>query len=414
MKQTIAILYAKIIKFFHRAMCWYKQSKFKHIISSFTRPVALRYKDLISDILEHSGRVDKLASTSAHAELRDVHLQLKELDKTLNFWISKGGFPDQMAIMLDESRKLTSRDISQLEQRLISRLDAERMISTSRHLGTTAQLQDLQWSATMQYLSSNTPTGMDPIICLARCKASYKQLLASGTLAPTRYYSKNLLSRLQLWADSLQSGIICLKGTVLARGISQGLAIELVESLRGKGAPVIWALNSRLKQYKPSPLTTVEILKHLALQIFQINPQIQRTNPVATATLYTARNEEEWFGVIAEALSGMQLLFIVFDLDLLDSTDGSGFDWPQAFTEFFERLRSKRCETILRISFISCKYASLSPFMMSGARKQSMDIVPISSRTQIQNITQSPSRKKKLAVSPRMTRESMKRQVILS
>jgi hypothetical protein len=47
MRHTVAMLYARIIKFFHRAMVWYMESKIKHMITSITRPIALRYKDLM-------------------------------------------------------------------------------------------------------------------------------------------------------------------------------------------------------------------------------------------------------------------------------------------------------------------------------------------------------------------------------
>ncbi|OBT88776.1 hypothetical protein VE02_02395 [Pseudogymnoascus sp. 03VT05] len=73
MRQTVSMLYARIIRFFHRAMMWYKESRFKHMLTAITRPAALRYKDLVADISDYVGRVDKLASSSANAELRDVH-----------------------------------------------------------------------------------------------------------------------------------------------------------------------------------------------------------------------------------------------------------------------------------------------------------------------------------------------------
>jgi hypothetical protein len=167
----------------------------------------------------------------------------------------------------------------------------------------------------------------------------------------------------------------------------------MVDLLRTKGAPVIWALNSRQKEH--NSLTRVEVLKHLVLQLFQINQDIQQSCPVTTAVLYTARDEEHWFRVMAEALSGMSAVFLIFDLDILDSADDRGFNWPHAFMDLFELLRRRNCQTILRISFISCNYTSSPPIPTGG--KYSMDIVPISSRAQIQNMTQSSSQKRKVA-----------------
>ena len=79
MKQAVAELYANIIQFFLRAQKWYQEGKIRHAIHSITRPVELRYNDLIEGIEECSSNLDKLAWAGSQAEQRDMHSEIKEL-----------------------------------------------------------------------------------------------------------------------------------------------------------------------------------------------------------------------------------------------------------------------------------------------------------------------------------------------
>ena len=83
MKGAVATLYAYIIKFCQRAIGWYTEGKLKHILTSITRPSALRFKDLVEEIAECSRRVDNLAVTSAQAEQRSVHLLLQKVEQMI-------------------------------------------------------------------------------------------------------------------------------------------------------------------------------------------------------------------------------------------------------------------------------------------------------------------------------------------
>ena len=81
MKQAVAELYAHIIEFLIRAQKWYHESKALHIFHSFIRPVELRCSDLIDEIKDCTLAIDGLTSAGAHAEQRDMHLELKEVSK---------------------------------------------------------------------------------------------------------------------------------------------------------------------------------------------------------------------------------------------------------------------------------------------------------------------------------------------
>lgn len=77
MARRVEDLYAEIITFFDRASKWYKEGKIMHMLNSFTNPDALRFKDLVDRIDEHTRRIDNLAVTLAQAELRQMHILLE-------------------------------------------------------------------------------------------------------------------------------------------------------------------------------------------------------------------------------------------------------------------------------------------------------------------------------------------------
>ena len=81
MMQTVAELYGYILRFLIRAQDWYQESTFKHVLHSLTRPVELRYKDVINDITSCTLSMESLASAGAQAEQRDMHFKLQQIIK---------------------------------------------------------------------------------------------------------------------------------------------------------------------------------------------------------------------------------------------------------------------------------------------------------------------------------------------
>lgn len=80
MKNSLCQLYAHILRFLVRAHDWYKEGTFKHIVHSITRPVELRYDDLLQNIAQSSRVIEQLASSGHQAEVRDMH---NEIDSSL-------------------------------------------------------------------------------------------------------------------------------------------------------------------------------------------------------------------------------------------------------------------------------------------------------------------------------------------
>jgi hypothetical protein len=81
MKSAVAELYAYIIRFCIRAQDWYQEGKLRHMVHAITRPVELRYADLIEEIERCSRNVEGIALAGSQAEQRDIHVGVQDLIK---------------------------------------------------------------------------------------------------------------------------------------------------------------------------------------------------------------------------------------------------------------------------------------------------------------------------------------------
>jgi hypothetical protein len=73
MKAAVTDLHVCILRFLIRARDWYEEGKLRHFLHSITRPIELRYNDLL-ELIAHSSRIiDQLAASGQLAEVRDMH-----------------------------------------------------------------------------------------------------------------------------------------------------------------------------------------------------------------------------------------------------------------------------------------------------------------------------------------------------
>lgn len=77
-KAAVADLYASILRFLIRARDWYEEGKLHHFIHSITRPIELRYNDILEQISHSSRVIDQLVVSAQQAEFRDMHNKIKE------------------------------------------------------------------------------------------------------------------------------------------------------------------------------------------------------------------------------------------------------------------------------------------------------------------------------------------------
>ena len=168
----------------------------------------------------------------------------------------------------------------------------------------------------------------------------YCQSIRRRSRHRTRLQLPNL-SRLSSWASESINSLLVLQGNSSA--VSKAFTIDLIDLVRDAKIPIIWAL--RYANYWDSKKTTIDILRMLALQALQINPQAvaQGSHPITMAGIREAATETDWLEIVARALQGIPRIFIALDPEFLAHATAN--DKHQA-TELVEALRSRSVNSV--------------------------------------------------------------------
>jgi hypothetical protein len=130
---------------------------------------------------------------------------------------------------------------------------------------------------------------------------------------------------LKHWSCSATSAVILIQGFPTNKDTERMLlGTAMVDYVRQSSVPILWALQA-LGPSRFAPTTTVQLLKHLAMQVLrsrsssvedQISPEFNATRTASAST------KDHWIDILKHALSGMPLAYIVIDLNLLSQGDG--------------------------------------------------------------------------------------------
>jgi hypothetical protein len=129
---------------------------------------------------------------------------------------------------------------------------------------------------------------------------------------------------LKRWSCGATSAITLIQGFPTNRDTERmPLGTTMVDYARQSSVPILWALQAPGPS-RFAPATTVQLLKHLAMQVLrsrsssvedQISPEFNATRIASASTT------EHWTDILKHALSDMPLAYIVIDLTLLSQGD---------------------------------------------------------------------------------------------
>ena len=345
MKSAVATLYAYIIKFCQRAVGWYTEGKLKHVLTSITRPSALRFKDIVEEIAECSRRVDNLAVASAQAEQRDMHLLLQRVER----------------MMIGQGEPF----INFLNLSLIC-LTANQSINLESHLDTNRRVCEIQFSQILTFTASTTL--LDP-------EESFRYSIAMSNRRRSRRINDSdpiwKSPKMQAWASARGSSLTMIKGNSATRHQAKDFAADMVHLLRTTNTPTVWVLNTSRETSSTAP-TTIDVLKQITLQVLKINSTLldERSLSLNAARFQSACSESDWFNLLSSALTGLPLIYIVIDIDTVTSTLPYKFCWLAAFYRLFEDLSTRGIFTPIKVILIS--YGAV-PLVFSGVSSEKMD-----------------------------------------
>jgi hypothetical protein len=156
------------------------------------------------------------------------------------------------------------------------------------------------------------------------------------------------------WVSLRQSKLIIIKGTFQDRGKARHIAASIVAVARQSQYPIVWILTPRDPK-SARQFSTLDILKHLVLQILQKNKSLLdgRSHPLAAKDFYYAATESEWFDLLGLVLEGIAEIYVVIDIEILRGSFGDLQLWPSFFVDLFQKLAQRSPNSIVKVAIIS-------------------------------------------------------------
>ena len=305
-QDATAQLLAHIIRFSHRAIKWYSESKLKHMFHAIIHPAPLYYADLLESISTCAWRIYKLANNAAQAEQRDMHNML-----------------------------------IQLKQSLVE----HQSINSSKFMDITQYLQQIQHSQILEIVANSVLPSPEKSLQYYRAMSTRRRsrgMVDQGTQG---------VCTLQDWGGTRSSKLIVVKGSFRTSHIARDLSVRIISLIQKSGIPAIWVLNLKQKDKALHP-TAPDILKLLAYQILQTNSNLRNAR-LDAIKFQTARVESEWLNILVDLLQGVPEIYMILDVETLDRDLYETPDWISLFLQLFQLLQERSIPVHVKVALVS-------------------------------------------------------------
>ncbi|KAF2188503.1 hypothetical protein K469DRAFT_703077 [Zopfia rhizophila CBS 207.26] len=317
MKESVAQLYANIIKFIQSAIKWYKKGTLAKSISAVINPYDVAFKDILEEITACSRRVDELANAALKAEIRDQHIQIQRLSE------------------------LAIANHTRVEQ-ILSSMNDQKQNYTTWQLDSILSLQS----------SEGLPSQEDSLK-YCRSMRRRRRVRTPGSLSVSE------MQRIRDWLTAESSSLLIAQ----AQGIktsARDFAVDLLDVIIELQIPAIWALPWSTEE--DEVISLQDILKSLVVQAINLNPDLcgNGINPISVNNFKRTKTEKEWFAILDKCLKSFARIYVFIDLELIEQASQ---DSNMESSEFIEGLQqfTQRCSTgIVKIVVLSWKYASIA------------------------------------------------------
>lgn len=321
MNRAVAHPYVKIMRFVQDAVKWYKMGKFKHSITSITRPYDLSFKEIIEEIDEASRNVDKEASAASRAEIRGLHLQVIHLTE-----ISKMNFDRQLSMSTAISSHLA---------------DQSRWIQSSQ----IAQIRSLK---TITSLPSPTRS-------LDFCRSLRNRRMSSILI------DQGEISKLQRWHTSQDASSALVAQARGLRTTATDFAVDYVDILRAHNTPIIW-LVPHTNVFDEEVCSLSDLLLVLIMQILELYPRVllDGSFPVTINHFQDIESQESEaedcsFDLLARCLEGVERLYILVEMTLVNAVVNDNSTRARAFLRRLQLFLLQRQNGGIKLVLVSWK-----------------------------------------------------------
>lgn len=301
MKQTIAMLYAHIMKFLIRALEWYEESRLARALLAITKPAALRYDDILRDIQKATRKVAEVAVASSQAEQRDMHEELLELTAGVEI-IQKSmsmGY-DAHADTHEQLRILTAM-VQQLQKDMMSKITPPPNINVNI---AEAQVQ------------------INLTVIASICQIDHQLILQASIFLRDKRRSMSRLRckpfwvspQLQTWNSTAKSSLLTIKATFRDRQHTQDFATNCIEQLNASQIPTLHILRS-----PDGPFDLTQVLQSLTYQALQLAESTSTAAALAPHIKHfqDATEAADYIPILTTILGCFDQAYIIIDADSL-------------------------------------------------------------------------------------------------
>lgn len=195
-----------------------------------------------------------------------------------------------------------------------------------------------------------------------------------------------LTSKFQAWNSATCSSLVMIRGNFGIQTTIKDFLTDAVVCIRQSDVPVIWALKTvDLIDFR---MTLVDLLKYLTCQALKLQHMPTESSlSLNCARFQSARDEKEWFNLLAASLASLKQVYIILDLELLSLklVDVTGsFSLPAAFSELFKQLAQRSPNIVVKVMLVS--YGSS---VLDAADEQSQNCLILVNRRRLQKHTKS-------------------------
>ena len=142
-----------------------------------------------------------------------------------------------------------------------------------------------------------------------------------------------------------------MKGSFGTSHQARDFAADAISLIRDANIPVVWVLNMKQDGNASQPSFT-DVLKLLVHQILQNNLYLHNAW-FSAARFQSAQTDSEWFNLSESLLHGLPQIYIIVDVEILDSSFCEVPDWIKEFHNFFEILKEKSIQTTAKVALVS-------------------------------------------------------------
>ncbi|KAI0385719.1 hypothetical protein F5Y04DRAFT_276243 [Hypomontagnella monticulosa] len=345
MQEAVSLVYAKIIEFFIEAIKWYKRGKLAQFITSITKPFSLGFKPIIEEVNKRSRLVEELANAASKAEIRDLHVTINGLERTV----------DQLKGMITALRQQQLQQFQQQQQQQVLYNQSLLAIhSQYKHQFRENQIYRIRETI----FPKGLPATDDSLnYCKSmRDRRRQKKPIQLPTLA---------LSTLKSWVMKPASSLLLAQGQGIKTS-SLDFAVDFLDIILERGYHVLWALPSTTEEHNSIPSMTT-VLQSLISQALTLNPGIvtEGSNPVTTEHFKSATSIHRWLVLFERCISSFPRLFLVIDINLMELAVGDMGNDQEFFTlrDFIEQLSdlvNNKFEKGLKIVIISWRFDTVT------------------------------------------------------